>query len=119
MRARLTALALALLVASASLVAAYVKFEAVTVANTAIGFTAANINNVTGIHPPATQATCRLETAQVRYTVDGTTPTTTVGVLLEVGDQLALVGNDTLNAFRAIRTGGASGQLDCTYSGAY
>jgi hypothetical protein len=33
-------------------------------------------------------ATCRLETAEIRYQVDGTAPTTTVGTLLEVGDVL-------------------------------
>lgn len=112
-------LALALALFTATLAAAsYTKFEAVTVAAASTGFTAANINAGSG-HPAATQATCRLETAEIRYTVDGTTPSAAVGTLLEIGDTLALFGNDTLNNFRGFRTGGSSGVLDCTYAGAY
>lgn len=92
----------------------YVAFEQITVANTAIGFTAARITPA-GFNQ-ATLATCRLRTAQVSYTVDGTTPTTTVGTLLEVGDTLTVAGHDLLVLFRAIRTGATSGQLDCSYS---
>ena len=92
----------------------YVAFEQITVAGTAIGFTA------TRITPPgfnqATRADCRLETAQVRYTYDGTTPTSAVGTLLEVGDTIRVDGHDLLVLFRAIRTGGTSGQLDCHYT---
>ena len=95
--------------------ASYMKLEQITVANVSIGFTAANINNTAGNHPAATSAVCRLETAEIRYTLDTTPPTTTVGVLLEIGDVLTLNGNETLNTFRAIRTGGTSGVLDCHY----
>lgn len=120
MRARLIALALAVLVASASVFAAsYTKFEQITVAAVSIGFTLANINNLTGVHPSAVQAVCRLELAEVRYTIDGTTPTTTVGTPWEPLETLTFNGSDTLNNFRAIRTGGTSGQLDCTYVGAF
>lgn len=92
----------------------YVAFEQITVANTAIGFTAARIT------PPgfnqATLASCRLRTAQISFAYDGTTPTTTVGQLLEVGDTLTLSGHDLLMRFLAIRTGATSGQLDCFFS---
>lgn len=92
--------------------AAYAKFEAVPVANAAIGLTAANLT-ASGGHPQANWAECRLETAEIRYTVDGTTPTSTVGTLLEVGDVVQITGNDNLLRFLAIRTGASSGQLDC------
>lgn len=95
----------------------YVKQEQVTVANASIGFTAANINNTNGSHVAAVSAVCRLETAEIRYTLDGTAPTTSVGILMEIGDVLSIAGNDLLNNFRAIRTGSTSGQLDCTYYG--
>lgn len=94
----------------------YLGFEQITVAASAIGFTAAKITPNTATVKDATQATCRLETAEVRYTVDTTTPTTTVGTLLEVGDTLTLTGHDVLTNFKAIRTGATSGVLDCTYS---
>lgn len=119
MRRLAAALLLALGLSSALIAATYTKFEQITVANTSIGFTAANINNLTGVHPNATQATCRLELAEIRWTIDGTTPTTTVGTLLEIGDILVLNDNLTLNNFRAIRTTAVSGQLDCTYAGAF
>jgi hypothetical protein len=95
----------------------YIAFEQVTVANTSIGFTATKVEpNGTGGAPQATMATCRLETAEIRYQVDGTAPTTTVGTLLEVGDVLTLNGHDSIMRFRGIRTGASSGVLSCNYS---
>jgi len=92
----------------------YLKFGTVAVAGTAIGFTAADI----APSPPlfATIAVCRLETAQIRYTIDTTTPTASVGVLWEVGEEKTFNGQDVLSNFRGIRTGGTSGQLDCHYA---
>lgn len=95
----------------------YVAFEQIAVANSAIGFTASKItpSGAPG-QSQAVVASCRLETAEVRYTVDGTTPTTTVGTLLEVGEILTVQGHDSMLLFKAIRTGATSGQLDCVYS---
>lgn len=59
----------------------------------------------------------RLETAQIRFTLDGVTaPTTTVGRLLEVGEILELESMEEIEAFAAIRTTGVSGVLDVEYS---
>ena len=59
----------------------------------------------------------RLETAQIRFTLDGSTaPTTTVGRLLEVGEILELESIEEMEAFAAIRTGAVSGVLDIEYS---
>ena len=93
----------------------YVAFEQITVADTAIGFTTATII-AGGGHMQATRAECRVETAQIRFAYDGSTPTASVGALLEVGDVFVLSGNDLLQSFRAIRTVG-SGQLNCHYLG--
>ena len=57
------------------------------------------------------------ETAQMRFTVDGTAPTTTVGHLLNPGDILELDSLSDITAFRAIRTGSVSGVIKVTYSG--
>lgn len=92
----------------------YVAFEQVTVAAASIGLTAATINSGSG-HPQAEKAVCRLEQAQIRYRLDGTAPTTTVGTLLEIGDVLTLSGNDMLQRAQFIRTGGTSGILNCHY----
>ena len=92
----------------------YAAFEQITVAGSSIGFTGSAITPSGS--PQATFASCRLETAEVRYTIDGTTPTTAVGTLLEVGDVLSVNGHDVLAQFRSIRTGGTSGVLSCTYT---
>jgi len=119
MKRLLSPLAIVLLCVSMASAATYVAYESITVATTAIGFTAATINNTTGVHLAATQAVCRLETAQIRYMVDGTTTvssSTGAGMLLEIGDTIILSDNDVLNRFRAVRTGATSGVLKCTYS---
>lgn len=94
----------------------YIGWEQITVDNTAggKGFTAAKIT------PPgrdmATQAVCRNQDAQIRYTIDQTAPTTTVGTQLEAGDILTINGHDLMVNFRAIRTGSTSGVLNCNYT---
>lgn len=92
----------------------YLAFEQITVGATAIGFTTTVITPAG--KPQATAAICRDRTAEISYAYDGTTPTATVGTLLEIGDTLTLTGHDVLLNFRAIRTGGSSGQLDCNVS---
>ncbi len=101
----------------------YLGYESITVATTAIGFTASCITVGTGCnnsvsHDQATAASCRLETAEIRYRYDGTAATNaaTGGTLLEIGETLTLSGNDTLQKFSAIRTGSSSGVLQCNYS---
>jgi hypothetical protein len=56
-----------------------------------------------------------VEAASIRYTYDGTTVTASVGHLLNSGDVLVLVGEDAIKNFRAIRTTGTSGTIQCTY----
>lgn len=69
------------------------------------------------IAAPVLFANLRLETAQIRFTLDGTTaPTTTVGRLLEVGEILELESVEEIEGFAAIRTGAVSGVLDVIYS---
>lgn len=87
------------------------QHESITVDNTAGGkaFTTAKIAGMR-------YAFVTVETAQVRFTIDGTAPTTTVGHLLEIGDILKLDSAEDLAAFRAIRTGSTSATIHCTYS---
>lgn len=108
-------LLLCLLLAMPVAAISYLAFETVTVGATSIGFTNATIVETAG-HPAATIATCRLETAEIRVRYDGTAPTATVGMLLEVGDTMTVTGSDVLRNFRAIRTTAVSGVLDCHYS---
>jgi len=87
-------------------------FEQITV-NGAVGFTSATFNpsNTGG---PAQRAVVTVETDQVRYTIDGTTPTSTVGHLLAVGDVLVLEGRKNLSNAKFIKvTNNAT--ISCTY----
>ena len=58
-----------------------------------------------------------VETAQIRFTLDGTAPTTTVGHLLNAGDILELDSLEDMKSFRAIRTGATSATIHVTYLG--
>ena len=96
----------------------YTTFKQLTIDATAggIGFTATDIQAGNG-HVQATQASCRAETAEMRYTIDGTTVTSSVGMLLEVGDVVIISGTQYLLNLRAIRTTSTSGGLSCTIVG--
>lgn len=85
--------------------------QALTIDNTAGGLSLT-------VPSAAVCAALRLETAQIRFTLDGTTPdTSTAGTLLEVGEMLALESRAELSAFKAIRTGSTSGVLQVEYFG--
>lgn len=87
----------------------YTTFETITVANTAIGFTAATID------PPGyTQMkTCRgrLETAEIRFRTDGVAPTSSVGTPLEPLEILTLPTHEDMQNLLMIRTGSTSGVI--------
>lgn len=90
-------------------------FETITAAGTAIGFTATTLEpNGQGNAPQASVGVCRVATAQIRYRVDGPSPTSSVGILAEIGDVISLNSFLVLRNFKAIRTGGTSGVLSCT-----
>jgi hypothetical protein len=79
-------------------------FEQITV-NTAIGFTATQLRPVSGnaSGQGAFAALFKVETDQIRYRMDGTDPTASVGMLLEVGDSLTVFGPKNLANFKAIK----------------
>ncbi len=57
-----------------------------------------------------------VETAQIRFWANGSTPTTTEGHIANPGDIITLDSANDIAAFKAIRTGATSGILQCTYS---
>lgn len=61
------------------------------------------------------RALLRLEDAKVRYRDDGTSPTASEGMPLEIGDTLEINGETNLEKFEAIRTGASSGTLYILY----
>lgn len=94
--------------------------EAITVANTSIGFTSATINPTCTGCPintlRATTATCTLQTGNIIVRSDGTAPTSTVGLLITAGQSFAIYGYTDISNFRAIRVTSTSGDLYCQYS---
>lgn len=92
--------------------AAY-DYESITVADSAIGLTAAKINPGNGTLPEAVLIT--FETAQVRYRVDGVAPTSGEGHLGETGDAITVKTQHDIQKFKAIRTGAVSGVIKVTY----
>lgn len=88
------------------------SYESITVANTAIGF---SDTKITSGHYMALKAFCTAETAQMRFRTDGVDPTASEGHLLDIGQSVTIEGRSDLIKFRAIRTGGTSGTLKCSY----
>jgi hypothetical protein len=88
--------------------------ESLTIANSVKTFTDAKVNAGSGRSP--FRAVFIIETAQIRYTVDGkTTPTTTVGHLGEIGDIVTILGEHDIENFKAIRVGAVSAVIQPTY----
>ena len=78
-----------------------VAFEALPVAGTAVGFTAATQAN-------AVAAFCTVEGAPIRMRADGTDPTATVGTPFEVGARFVVWGSRDLGSVRFIRQGASA-----------
>ena len=90
-------------------------FEQITVAGTSIGFTAAtHAGPTTG--GPAILATVNVEGAQVRYRLDATNPSATVGALFNDGDELLVWATMDIDSIQFIRTGGVSATLNVHYA---
>lgn len=86
----------------------YVSFETLTVSTTSVGLTEATFGD-------QTFALITVETAAVRFRLDGTAPTATVGHVLEVGDILELSSEVQMKNVRFIRRDGIDSSLSCSY----
>jgi len=56
-----------------------------------------------------------LNGGSVRYTYDGTTPTSSVGHVLQDGGVLTLVGQNQMALFKCIQTGSTGSEISVTY----
>ena len=89
-------------------------FEALTVAGTAVGFTAATM--APGDGKPASAAFVTVEGASIRVLADGTDPTASVGRPFNVGDVFVVWGARDLKSVRFIRTGSVSATLSTEFA---
>jgi hypothetical protein len=79
--------------------------------------TAGGVSLTSGTYSTRRYALITVETAPVRFTVDGTAPVAaTTGHLVNPGDIIKLDSNEDITAFRAIRETSTSGVLKVTYS---
>ena len=97
------------------------SYEKIGTTTTAIGFTTAKIA-LTAADPykEAKTALITVETASVRITMDGTTPTVTAGTgaghLVDVGQSYVVRGIDAVRNFRCINAVASSGAVvHCSY----
>lgn len=88
-------------------------FDQITIDNTSGGksITSANIN----ASPKPKKVIITIETAQIRYTIDGTAPTSSVGHLCNPFDVIVLEGYSQIQNFKAIRAGGTSATISISY----
>ena len=95
-------------------------FEEISVDATAIGFTQAEWRSAPGLNARSAYVavvtlTGTAGTNDIRWTVDGTTPTGTLGHILVAGDSLIIKGTGNITKFRAIKDGATAGTISVSY----
>jgi len=90
-------------------------FETLTVSNTAVALSS-EIYSKNGGLEVCNAAMILVESAGIRYRVDGDVPTALVGLLANSGDVITLKGRSELKLFRAIRATGSDATITCDYS---
>ena len=87
------------------------SYEEITVSNAVIGFTPALLI----AFPQPKGAVLTLETAAIRWRVDGGDPSGTVGHLMSVGDSIVIHGPNNMPNFKAFRDTAVDGVLRVSY----
>lgn len=83
-------------------------YQQLTVADSSVGLT---------VPAGAQRAVLDVEAQPLRWRDDGTDPTATVGTLRAAGDVITLYGPESIEQFRAIRSGETSAKLNIAYYG--
>ena len=85
--------------------------EDITVAASSTRLTLSNIY----VTPPLKKVEIFVEDAQIRFRLDGSDPTSSVGEILNPFDRVTIENPSDAEAFRAIRTGGTSATIRARY----
>lgn len=88
--------------------------EQITVSNTAIGFTAAKITPADNGGKVPVEAFVSVQDDAIRFTVDGTTPTASLGHVLEAGSVMRVMGQTDIRQLRMIRVT-TDAEVDVTF----
>jgi hypothetical protein len=97
-------------------------YENLTVDDTSggVAFTSSKVTSSTATHN-ANAVTFTIECSDastscpIRMTLNGTAPTTSVGMLADYGSSITIYNHTSIVAFRAIRTGSTSAVLNIQY----
>ena len=89
-------------------------YESVTVSTTSVALTSTTYGNAAA-NTFANYAMIQVETYPVRFRLDGTAPTASVGHLLNPGDLLELESESEIRGFHAISSTGSSATLRVHY----
>ena len=60
-------------------------------------------------------AQVKVETAAIRYRIDGTDPATAEGVLISAGDAFTIYGNDALNIIKMVEATSTDSVINVSY----
>jgi hypothetical protein len=99
------------------------KIVAEITSGKAVGFEAVIINDTVGgvaltsaKYGTCTKAIIQVQDAPIRYWTTGGSPTSTIGILAQVGAVIYLDNTDDIANFKAIRATSTNANLACQYS---
>ena len=94
-----------------------ISSEKITISTVAKGFTSSLILPTSGdyINIGCREVFITLEDANIRFWLNGDTPTTSMGHLLKAGEDLTIEAPNDIANFLAIRDDAVDGVLMCTY----
>ena len=88
--------------------------ESITVSSSSVGLTEATYSPGTQV-PPTRGAIITVEDQNIRFRIDGTAPTSSVGHLAKNDDTITLGSIDDVTNFRAIRQSGVDATIRVSY----
>ena len=89
-------------------------YEDITVSTASIGLTSSKYD-IDSVRPSVQRVMCYNDAQPIRFRLDGTAPTSSVGHQMNDKDIIILEGYDNIEDFRAIRQGGTDSTLRCHY----
>jgi len=75
----------------------------------------ATVRTLQSVPASANFAQVVVETASIRYRIDGTDPATATGVLLAAGDNFCIYGNDVLNIIKFVEATSTDAVINVSY----
>ena len=90
-------------------------FEIIAIDGSPKGFTSSKIFPGSPKRIECRAAQCRLESADIRYLLTGSDPTSTNGMLIQAGEPFDILGEQNVRQFRAVKAGDNNGKVTVHY----